>query len=244
MVVLERPLTRVHDELDVVTTPVGDPVAMVHCNNGASELGAWVGLFGEFAAAIGGDADRDRVFEVLLDRAMDGEPDAGGLLAYNYLSGEPITGVAEGRPLFVRAPGSRFTLANFMRAQLYGAFATLSLGMRVLAREGVVIDAMFAHGGLFRTPGVVQRMLATAVNAPVSVGDGAGEGGAWGAALLAAYLDEAAQLDLATFLDRRIFSDTVVTCVTPEPADVEAFMTFLDRYTAGLAVERAAAEAL
>ena len=184
------------------------------------------------------------MFEVLLQQASDGDPDAGGLLAYNYLSGEPITGLAEGRPLFIRTPDSRFTLANFMRAQVYGAFATLSLGMRVLAREGAAVDELLAHGGLFRTTGVAQRLLAAAVGAPVSVGDAAGEGGAWGAALLAAYLDEAAEHDLATFLDRRIFTGTVVSRVAPEPADVEAFSAFLERYTAGLAVERTAAETL
>ena len=138
MVVLDEPLAQVHDEIDLVTTPAGDPVAMVHCNNGASELGAWAGLFAEFAVALGADVGRDRVFEVLLGQALAGEADGGGLLAYNYLSGEPITGLAEGRPLVVRTPDSSLTLANFMRAQLYGVFATLSLGMRTLAREGAV----------------------------------------------------------------------------------------------------------
>lgn len=244
MVVLAAPLSRAHDEIDLVTTPAGDPVAMVHCNNGASELGAWAGVFGEFAAALGADADPDRVFGVLLEQALAGDPDAGGLLAYNYLSGEPITGLAEGRPLFVRIPGSRFTLANFVRAQVYGAFATLSLGMRVLAHEGAEVDTMLAHGGLFRTEGVAQRLLAAAVDAPVAVGSAAGEGGAWGAALLAAYLEYAAREDLATFLQRRVFRDAPFTVVTPTPADVAAFAGFLERYTAGLAVERSAVETL
>src|SRR5690606_11789919 len=162
MVVLERPLAEVHHELDLVTTPAGDAVAMVHCNNGASELAAWVGMFVRFAEAsgtresgYGGSADA--VFETLFREALEGEADAGGLLAYNHLAGEPIVGLDEGRPLFVRTPDSRFTLANVMRAQLYGVFGTLSLGMRVLQREGVALDRMFAHGGMFRTAGVAQR---------------------------------------------------------------------------------------
>jgi sugar (pentulose or hexulose) kinase len=244
MVVMDRPLAAVHDELDLVTTPDGDLVAMVHCNNGASELGAWAELFGEFAAALGDDVDRDRAFGVLLQRALDGEPDAGGLVAYNYLSGEPVTGLAEGRPLVVRTPGSRLTLANFMRAQLYGAFATLSLGMRVLAREGVEVDSMFAHGGLFRTEGVAQRLLAAAVGAPVSVGRAPGEGGAWGIAVLAGYLAHASDLDLATYLDQRIFAGAAFTVARPIPADVDGFGVFLDRYVAGLAIEAAAVQAL
>jgi sugar (pentulose or hexulose) kinase len=244
MVVLDKPLAHAHDGLDLVTTPAGRPVAMVHCNNGASELDAWAGLFGEFAAAIGEEAGRDRVFEVLLDQARDGEPDAGGLLAYNHLSGEPIAGLAQGRPMVVRTPDSRFTLANFMRAQLYGAFATLSLGMRVLADEGAEVETMLAHGGLFRSTGVAQELLAAAVDAPVSVGQAAGEGGAWGAALLAAYLEHAADEDLTAFLERRIFAGAQFTDVVPSPALVEAFGAYLERYVAGLAVERAAVEAL
>ena len=174
-----------HHELDLVTTPAGDPVAMVHCNNGASELAAWAGMFGRFAAAAGTLVDSDAVFEALFREALDGEADAGGLLAYNHLAGEPIAGLDEGRPLFVRTPDSRLTLANFMRAQLYGVFGTLSLGMRVLDDEGVALDRMFAHGGMFRTAGVAQRFLAGALGAPVAVGETASEGGAWGIAVLA-----------------------------------------------------------
>ncbi len=188
MVVLEKPLTAVHEELDIVTTPAGDLVAMVHCNNGASELGAWAGVFAEFAAAIGADADTNAVFGALFSAALEGEADGGGLLAYNYLAGEPITGLTEGRPLVVRTPGSRLTLANFVRTQLYAAFGTLSLGMNVLHGEGVRLDSMFAHGGMFRTAGVAQRLLAAAIGAPVTVGDTASEGGAWGIAVLAEYL--------------------------------------------------------
>src|SRR5690606_23562535 len=153
MVVLERPLEGMHHEIDLVTTPAGDPVAMVHCNNGASELGAWAGLFGRFAEAAGTPMSGDAVFATLLSEALDGEADAGGLLAYNYLAGEPISGLDEGRPLVLRTPDSRLTLANFVRAQVYGVFGTLSMGMQVLAGQGVVIDRMLAHGGMFRTAG-------------------------------------------------------------------------------------------
>ncbi|MFE1664574.1 FGGY-family carbohydrate kinase [Microbacterium sp. P02] len=244
MVVLESPLARVHDELDLVTTPAGDPVAMVHCNNGASELAAWAGMFGQFAAAAGAPLDGDGVFDILFAAALDGDADAGGLLAYNHLAGEPIAGLAEGRPLFVRTPDSRLTLANFVRSQLYGVFATLSLGMRVLAAEDVALEKMYAHGGLFRTAGVAQRMLAGALAAPVAVAATASEGGAWGVAVLAAYLDSAGELDLSDYLTQRVFATAEIAVVDPDPADVAGFAGYLDRYRAGLAVERAAVVAL
>jgi sugar (pentulose or hexulose) kinase len=244
MVVLEQPLARVHHELDVVTTPAGDLVAMVHCNNGASELNAWAGLFGEFATALGATAASDDVFGALFRAALEGDVDGGGLVAYNYLSGEPITGLEEGRPLVVRTPDSRLTLANFMRTQIYSAFGTLSLGMRVLAGEGVEIDAMFAHGGMFKTAGVAQRLLAAAIGAPVAVGETAAEGGAWGIAVLAAYLGAAGEQDLPTYLAERVFGDAAVDVAEPDAGDVAGFAAFLDRYRAGLAVERAATAAL
>ncbi|MGY4856892.1 xylulokinase [Cryobacterium sp. AP23] len=247
MVVLERPLGSVHHELDVVTTPAGDTVAMVHCNNGASELAAWAGMFGRFATAAGSPIDSDAVFNTLFLEALDGDPDAGGLLAYNHLAGEPIAGLTEGRPLFVRTPDSRFTLANFMRAQLYGVFGTLSLGMRVLAEEGVELDAMFAHGGLFRTAGVAQRFLAGALDAPVSVAETASEGGAWGIAVLASYTAAVAtgvDLDLDGFLRERVFGDAEFDTTAPDAADVAGFTAYLDRYSAGLAIERTAVDTL
>ena len=244
MVVLERALREAHDELDVVTTPAGDPVAMVHCNNGASELAAWVGMFQRFAEAAGFSLDADAVYETLFTEALDGAPDAGGLLAYNHLAGEPIAGLSAGRPLFVRTPESRLNLANTMRAHLYGVFATLSLGMRVLADENVALDRMYAHGGMFRTAGVAQRFLAAALDAPVGVADSASEGGAWGIAVLAAYLDSSDELDLTEFLETRVFAGTDASIVTPDGADVEGFATYLDRYRDGLAVERAAVSAL
>lgn len=243
MVVLERPLRDVHHELDVVTTPAGDPVAMVHCNNGASELAAWAGLFGRFAEASGSPASSDAVFDVLFREALDGDADAGGLLAYNHLAGEPIAGLTEGRPLFVRTPDSRLTLANVMRAQLYGVFGTLALGMRVLAGESVALDRMTAHGGLFRTAGVAQRFLAGALNAPVAVGETASEGGAWGIALLAAFR-RAGGGDLGGYLDSRVFAGAPLSVADPDPADVAGFTAYLDRYRAGLAVEAAAVASL
>ena len=244
MVVLEAPLSGIHDEIDIVTTPAGDPVAMVHCNNGASELAAWVGLFERFAEVAGGALEADDVFGVLFRESIDGDPDAGGLLAYNHLAGEPIAGLAEGRPLFVRTPDSRFTLANFMRAQLYGVFGTLALGMRVLEDLGVSIDRMFAHGGIFRTAGVAQRYLAGVLNTPVAIGTTASEGGAWGIAVLAAYASSGSELDLDAYLRDVVFSDAVIETVDPDPEDVPGFAAYLGRYRAGLAVERAAVDAL
>ena len=244
MVVLERPLEHAHHELDLVTTPAGDPVAMVHCNNGASELAAWVGLFAEFAAAAGTTVDADAAFDVLFRSALEGEADAGGVLAYNHLAGEPIAGLSEGRPLVVRTPDSRLTLANFMRAQLYGVYGTLALGMRVLAGEGVELDRMFAHGGMFRTAGVAQRFLAGALDAPVAVGETASEGGAWGIAVLASYLSAADELDLGDYLSERVFAKAAFDTVDPDPEDVAGFSAFLHRYRAGLAAEAAAVDAL
>lgn len=244
MVVLERPLTEAHDELDLVTTPAGDAVAMVHCNNGASELAAWARIFSRFAAAAGRPLDDDAVFDVLFREALEGEADAGGLLAYNHLAGEPIAGLTSGRPLFVRPPDSDFSLANFARAQLYGVFGTLALGMQVLAAEGVELDRMFAHGGMFRTAGVAQRFLAGALAAPVAVGELASEGGAWGIAVLASYLAHADALPLRSYLDERVFATASVSVADPDPADVAGFAAYLDRYRAGLAVEAAAVASL
>ena len=244
MVVLERPLTAVHHELDVVTTPAGDPVAMVHCNNGASELAAWVGLFERFAVAAGAPIDADLVFETLFTEALAGDADAGGLLAYNLLAGEPIIDLPEGRPLFVRTPDSAFTLANFMRAQVHGVFATLSIGMRVLADEQVQVDRMFAHGGVFRTAGVAQRILANALDAPVAIASTASEGGAWGIAVLAAFGIAPDRGSLADYLRDRVFRTAAVATISPDVAGVAGYTTFLDRYRAGLAAERVAVESI
>ena len=246
MVVLDRALSRPHRELDLVTTPAGDAVAMVHCNNGASELQAWANLFGEFATALGAQASSETVFATLFGAALQGAPDGGGLLAYNYLSGEPITELEEGRPLVVRTPGSPLDLGTFMRTQLYSAFATLKIGMDVLLEdEGVELDTMFAHGGLFKTKGVAQRFLSAALRVPVSVGDVAGEGGAWGIAVLAAFLrDRTPEQTLAGYLEARVFADVELATVEPDETDAAGFDAFLVRYVAGLAVQRAAVDAL
>lgn len=244
MVVLERPFTAVHHEIDLVTTPAGDAVAMVHCNNGASELAEWVGMFAEFASLIGSEVPTGAVYDALFYEAENGAADAGGFLAYNHLAGEPIAGTDEGRPLFVRSPDSRFTLANVMRAQLYGVYATLALGMRVLDGEGVAIDQMFAHGGVFRTPRVAQRFLAAALDVPVAVGQSASEGGAWGIAVLAAYLRHAEKMSLGEYLNERIFAGEELDVITPDADDTAGFAAYLTRYQEALPLQQTAVSAL
>jgi sugar (pentulose or hexulose) kinase len=244
MVVLEHELSRVHHELDLVTTPAGDLVAMVHCNNGASEINAWVSLFAEFAAAAGADIDTSTIFETLFRSALDGAPDGGGLMAFNYLSGEPITGLDEGRPLFLRTPDSTLNLATFMRTQLYAALATLRIGMDVLTKdENVRLDTMFAHGGLFTTKGVAQRFLAAAIETPVAVGATAAAGGAWGIAVLAAFRTHRTPgQGLADYLTSKVFADADLDEVKPEPADVAGFDAFMHRYLQALPVQQAAVD--
>jgi sugar (pentulose or hexulose) kinase len=217
---------------------------MVHCNNGASELNAWAGLFTEFAAALGAEADSSRIFETLFRSALNGASDCGGLMSYNYLSGEPITGLDEGRPLFLRSPDAIFNLANFMRTHLFASLATLRIGMDVLQREEHVrLDRMFAHGGLFKTKGVAQQFLAAAINTPVLVGDVAAEGGAWGIAVLAAFLTARdSGLSLTDFLDGQVFASTNLETTEPDAADVAGFEAFIQRFIAALPVERSAVE--
>ncbi|TWP38207.1 xylulokinase [Leekyejoonella antrihumi] len=244
MVVLDKPLELMHREIDVVATPMGAPVAMVHCNNGASELEAWASVFQRFAAALGRDVDADAVFEVLLREALSGEPDGGGILAYNFLSGEPIAGgPAGGRPIVVRTPDSRLTLANFARALVFGVFGTLTIGMRVLKEAGIDLETLFAHGGLFRTERIAGRLLAAAVDAPVSIGGSAPEGGAWGIAVLAAFL-ASSESDLERFLAREVFIDEELEVIDPDLADVRGYGAFLERYTAGLALQQVAVDVL
>lgn len=243
MVVLEKELKKVHPEIDLVTTPSGNLVGMVHCNNCTSDLNAWVGLFGEFAQAMGLKAAPDRLFEVLYRKALEGDADCGGLLAYNYFSGEHITGMEEGRPLFVRRSDSHFTLANFMRTHLYTSLGALKVGLDILFKEEQVkLDMLLGHGGLFKTKGVGQKILAAAAGVPVSVMETAGEGGAWGCALLGAYLlwkKEGESLE--EYLEREVFADKQ-GILTEEPCkEMEAgFETFMERYRAGLEIERTA----
>ncbi|MFZ1115658.1 MAG: FGGY-family carbohydrate kinase [Propionibacteriaceae bacterium] len=244
MIVLEHELSRVHRELDLVTTPAGDLVAMVHCNNGASELNAWVDLFAEFAQALGVVADNSAIFETLFTSALDGAPDCGGLMSYNYLSGEPITELEEGRPLFLRSPDGVFNLATFMRTHLFASLATLRIGMDVLQKEeGVRLDRMFAHGGLFKTKGVAQGFLAAAIDTPVSVGEVAAEGGAWGIAVLAAFVTgRTLREGLTDYLNTQVFADTALDTVEPDASDVAGFDAFIRRFVDALPVERAAVD--
>jgi sugar (pentulose or hexulose) kinase len=244
MIVLEKSLTRVHEEIDIVVTPDGKPVAMAHSNNGSSDLDAWIALFGQVAQALGAEQGPEDLYGKLLPLALHGDPDAGGLLSVNYVSGEHITGFSEGRPLFVRKEDSRLTLANFMRAMSFASLCALRAGLNILTEEeGVVIDEIRGHGGFFKGGDTGQRMMAAALNVPVSISETAGEGGAWGMAVLAAYLLRPnAEQSLADYLDARI-AKTVGTPVEPEPRDVQGFADFFARHRKGLAIERAAVEA-
>ena len=244
MVVLEKELSKVYKEIDMVTTPSGHLVAMAHSNNCTSDLNAWVGLFKEFAEAFGIEVDMNKLFGTLYNKALEGDPDCGGLLSYCYFSGEHMTGFEEGRPLFVRSPESKFNLANFMRTNLYTCLGAMRVGLNILIdQEHVKIDRLLGHGGLFKTKGVGQQILADAVNAPVSVMSTAGEGGAWGIALLAAYLvDKKDGETLDEFLDNRVFAGNEGSTLDPEPEGVKGFNEFMDRYLKGLPIERAAVE--
>ncbi len=239
MPVLEKPLGGVYEEIDMVTTPDGAPVAMVHCNNCCAELDAWVRLFGEFAALAGVDADRSALYEMLYTNAMTGDADCGGITAYNYLSGEPVTGISEGRPMYFRTPDSRMSLANFMRAQLYSSVAALKSGMDILTeKEGVKTAQLTAHGGLFKVKGAAQQVLADALNTPVSVMKTAGEGGAWGMALLAAYMNEGCGKSLADWLDNCVFPSMEKSTAMPDENGVKGFGKFMNKYGCGLAAEK------
>lgn len=246
MVVLEKPLSKVYPEIDLVTTPTGNLVAMVHCNNCTSDLNAWVNLFKEFAEAMGIQVDMNQLFGTLYHKAMEGDTDCGGLLAYNYFSGEHITGFEEGRPLFVRTPESKFNLANFMRVNLFTSLGALKTGMDILLKEeGVRLDKILGHGGLFKTKGVGQNLLAGAIDTPVSVMETAGEGGAWGIAVLASYLvNKEAGESLEDYLNHKVFAGQEGEEVQPDTRDVQGFNEFMVRYKAGLAIERAAVENL
>ena len=246
MIVLEEALAKLYPEIDMVTTPAGKPVAMVHSNNCTSDLNAWVELFQEFTHALGVEVSQSRLFELLYRQALAGDADGGGLLAINYLSGEHITHLEEGRPLFVRTPESHFTLANFMRVNLFSALGALKIGMDILfEKEKVKVDQVLGHGGFFKTKEVGQKIMAAALNVPVSVMETAGEGGAWGIALLASYmLHKAADEPLEAYLTDRVFAGEKGTTIAPEPADVTGFEAFMERYRKGLFIEKAAVEGL
>ena len=242
MIVLEKGLSRVYEEIDMVTTPSGEPVAMVHCNNFTSDLDAWIKLFGEMTDALGEKVDRTTLYRTLYRKALEGDPDGGGLLAYNYFSGEHITGLEEGRPLFVREPNSPFTLANFMRTLLFSAMGTLKIGMNILTeKEQVRLEQLLGHGGLFKTKDVGQQLMAAALKTPVVVMESAGEGGAWGIALLAAYgVQKKEGETLGDYLANRVFATHSGTRAEPKEEDVKGFDAFMERFAEGLDIERAA----
>ena len=246
MIVLEKALSKVYPEIDMVTTPVGDAVAMVHCNNCTSDINAWVGLFKEFAESYGMPVDMNKLFGVLFNKALEGEKDCGGLMAYNYFSGESITGFEEGRPLFVRSAENKFNLANFMRTHLYTALGALKNGLDLLLKEEKVeVDQIMGHGGFFKTKGVGQRIMAAAMDTDVTVMETAGEGGAWGIAVLASYMMQKKEDELLeTYLNDKVFAGQLGETLSPDPSDVAGFDAFLKRYNAGLAIEKAAVEVL
>ncbi|PYG89392.1 sugar (pentulose or hexulose) kinase [Ruminiclostridium sufflavum DSM 19573] len=242
MIVLERELSQVYPEIDMVMTPSGRPVAMVHCNNCTSDLDAWIGLFMELTSVLGNEVNKSIIYDRLYGKALEGDADCGGLLAYNYYSGEQITHMEEGRPLFMRTPYSRFTLANFMRVQLYSAIATLKLGMDILfEKEHVCLEKLMGHGGFFKTKSAGQKLMANAINVPVAVMENAGEGGAWGIALLAAYMKNKEQGEtLEGYLGKKVFAGKAGSVIKPDSIEVQGFESFIKRYTKGLTIERAA----
>ena len=244
MVVLDKPLEKIYEEIDLVTTPTGKPVAMVHCNNCTNDSNAWVGILQEAAALLGADASSGEVYTKLYQKALEGDPDCGGVLVCNYMAGEGVAHLDEGRPMVVRKPDSKFTLANFFRATLYATMSTLKLGMDILAKEKVAIHSLTGHGGLFKTPIVGQKFMAAACNAPVTCRSTAGEGGPYGMALLAAYMVNKNKESLEDYLANRVFADAQSTTLAPEREDVEGFHTYIENYKRLLEVERKAVEVI
>ncbi len=244
MIVLEKELSKPYEVIDIVTTPDGSLVAMVHCNNCTSDLNAWVNLFKEYQELLGVSVDMNVIYSILYNQAMKGAPDCGGLMAYNYVSGEPVVGLAEGRPLFLRSATDKFTLANFMRAHLYASVGVLKIGNDILFNEEHIrVDRITAHGGLFKTKGVGQSILATALSSPISVMETAGEGGAWGMALLASFLAfNTDKMSLEDFLEKKVFAGNVGEEIKPKAEDVEGFNKYIESYKECLAVEQKAAE--
>ena len=241
MIVLEKPLSKPYEPIDMVTTPDGSLVAMVHCNNCTSDINAWVGLFKEYQQLLGVPVDMNELYGKLFNAALTGDADCGGVMAYNYISGEPITGMQEGRPMVVRSASDKFNLANLMRAHLYGAIAVLKIGNDILLNEEKIkIDRITGHGGYFKTAGVGQRMLAAALNSPISVMETAGEGGAWGIALLASYLINKGQRNLADWLEDVVFAGNTGVSIAPTTEDVEGFNKYIENYKACLPIEAAA----
>jgi sugar (pentulose or hexulose) kinase len=244
MLVLEKALSRYYTEVDMVTTPAGDPVAMVHCNNCTSDIDAWIRLFGEAATALGAEYDERTLYQTMYKKALEGAPDCGGIMAFNYLSGEPVTNLDEGRPLLFRKPDAAFTLANVMRAHLTSAVASLRIGMDILAAEHVELDAMTGHGGFFKAEGIGQKIMSAALGTPVTVMETAGEGGPWGMAVLAAYLlNKSANESLSDYLTERVFRGAKSVTVAATETEAAGFVKFIDAYKKSLAVESAAVQA-
>lgn len=241
MVVLEKELSKVNENIDMVTTPDGSAVAMVHINNSTSEINSWARVFTEFAAAVGATVTGGEIFSALFNSVLKADPDAGGLLSYGYHSGENITGMAEGRPMFVRTPNAKFTLANLMRMHIYSAFGAMKIGLDVLAEENVAMDSVIAQGGIFTTPVVAQKMLAGVMNTPVTLMKNAGEGGPWGMAILSQFVvNRESGQSLADYLDKNVFQSQESTTIEPDPEDVAGFTKFMERYQAGLPIEQTA----
>jgi len=245
MIVLEKDLSKPYEPIDIVTTPDGSLVAMVHCNNCTSDINAWVGIFKEYQEMLGVPVNIGEIYDRLFKKALEGDADCGGLVSFNYVSGEPITGLSEGHPLFVRSANDKFNLANFMRAQLFGAIGVLKIGNDILLKEeNVKVDRITGHGGYFKTRGVGQRMLAAALNSPISVMETAGEGGAWGIALLAAFVaNNPDRLTLADWLDQKVFAGDTGTEIAPTAEDVAGFNAYIENYKSCLAIEKAAVDA-
>ncbi|MCL1929171.1 MAG: FGGY-family carbohydrate kinase [Treponema sp.] len=246
MIVLEKELSRFYPEIDMVTTPAGRPVAMAHCNNGTSDLDAWIKLFGEAANIGESKIDKPKLYDALYFKALEADADGGGLLLYNYVAGEHITGFEQGRPLFTRKPENSFTLANFMRTLLFSTMSSLKIGVNILTeKEKVRLDCLLGHGGLFKTKGVAQRLMAAALNVPMAVMESAGEGGPWGIALLAAYMQKKqGGENLESYLAEKVFAGNAGERIEPDPKDVQGFQDFIKRYTEGFPIERAAVDYL
>ena len=245
MIVLEKPMSKVYPEIDIVTTPVGKQVGMVHCNSCTSDINAWVALFREFGEIMGWKAPGKEVYTRLFKKAMEGEKDCGGLVSFNYFAGEPVTGLSEGRPMLIRTPEAKINMANFMRALIYASMETLKAGMEIMNREAVAIDEVYGHGGLFKTEGVAQNLLAAAIHAPVTVMETAGEGGAWGIALLAEYaLCRNEGESLEDYLQNRVFSGMKKITVQPDPEDEKGFDAYMDRFMRCIPAQKAAVEGL
>ena len=256
MVVMEKALSKVHPEIDVVTTPVGDDVAMVHCNNCTSDINAWAKIFREYSEAMGIEVDTNKLYTTMFKAALSGAPDCGGLMGFNYFSGEPVTGFAEGRPVFARKINADFSFANFMRLHLFSAVSTLKVGLDILLREeDVKVDKLYGHGGFFKTPEVGQRIMSAATGGPITVMETAGEGGAWGMAILALYLTKViggaddntvkeGSLTLPDFLNNSIFAGESGSTVTATSEEIQGFDSFMESFKAALPIEKAAVETL